>query len=170
MKPPLAADLPHPQSEAAQYPERTFPTDGPCQIGHPHQGSLLCTLAVGHGGQHVCNGIAWAPLVVPRSAPWGEGADSGGRDSTQVCPNCRQLTLDVHEAPMPEWMNSPSGRRPPERVECTADCGVTREQLRRAGLETLDALLKPLPGRPPPTARRKGSPRVLRGREHVVRC
>jgi len=56
------------------FPERTFPSDGACQIEHPLQESLLCTLAVGHGGPHICQGIEWVPSVVPRSAPWGEGA------------------------------------------------------------------------------------------------
>lgn len=105
----------------------------------------MCTLTVGHGGPHACRGIEWAPLVVPRAAPWAEGADGEDRHHTQVCPNCRRRTLHVYEAPAPEWMSSPSGRRPPERVECAADCGVTSEQLRQAGLETLGALLLRLP-------------------------
>lgn len=148
MKPTPVSYLPQPNLKGAEYPVRTFPTDGPCQIGHPVQESLLCTLAVGHGGQHVCKGIAWTARVIPRTAPWAEGEDnegSEGRDSTQICPNCQRLTLEVHEAPMPKWMSSPSGRRPPERVECTAACGVTHEQLRQAGLETLGALLLRLP-------------------------
>ena len=122
-----------------------FSLGGPCQLEHPSHERLRCTLTVGHGGAHNCDGIDWAHSLTRVLRPPVEGAaPSVERFHTQVCPNCRRRTLDVYHSPIPTWMHSDAGRLP-ERVECSADCGITREQLHQAGLDTLGALLSRLP-------------------------